>query len=156
MQGFTAGITTNYDCTYHIYFIIDGHGIIRYRGAFDDVTIRATLDTAISQLSISAVGEVPAAGHRLQANYPNPFNPRTVIPFDLAPGDGDVNVRLEILDLRGRVVATVLDGLRSRGRRHTATWDGTDRAGRRLPSGVYLARLRVDGFSQARSITIVK
>jgi len=156
MQGYAAGVTTDYDCTFDIYFVIDSDGIIRYRGDFDDVLIRAALDTAIAALGVSATDDVPAAGHLLQANYPNPFNPRTVIPFELAPGAGEAAVRLEILDLRGAVVATLLAGPRSRGQRHTAMWDGTDQTGRRLASGVYLARLRVDGISRSRPLTLLK
>ena len=113
-------------------------------------------DTAIGEMSVSAVGDVPSAGHRLQANYPNPFNPRTVIPFDLAPGNGDASVRLEILDLRGRVVATVLNGPLPRGQRHTASWDGTDRRGQRVASGIYFYRMTAGDFIKTRKMLLIK
>ena len=90
------------------------------------------------------------------AAFPNPFNPRTSIPFELAADGGEVSVRLEILDLRGRVVRTVLNGTRPGGQSYLADWDGSDDAGRNLPSGVYLTRLVVDGVSTSRLITLMK
>jgi hypothetical protein len=156
MQGFAAGVTTDYDCTFHTYFVINGDGVIRYRGGYSEAAIRNAIDGGLQNLGVSSAGNVPAAGHRLLANHPNPFNPRTTIPFELAPGAGAAEVRLDILDLRGRLVATVGAGRFRRGERHRATWAGRDGAGRDLPSGVYLARLRVDGVLLTRSITLLK
>lgn len=156
MQGFAAGITTDYDCGFHTYFVINGNGVIRYRGLFNDAAIRNAIDGGIQNLGVSAVGDVPAAGDRLLANYPNPFNPRTTIPFELAAGSGDAGVKLDILDLRGRLVATLIDGRLPRGRRHQVAWSGLDNAGRALPSGVYLTRLRADGTESSRAITLLK
>lgn len=68
---------------------------------------------------------------------PNPFNPRTVIAYDVAVAG---TVSLQIVDLRGRLVATLVDQPLEAGR-HRVEWDGRDPAGRALPSGVYIARL---------------
>jgi len=69
--------------------------------------------------------------------YPNPFNPRTRVAIDLPAG---ASGRLEIVDLRGRVVAAPWHGTAGEGP-VLVDWDGTDRAGRPLPSGVYGFRL---------------
>ena len=156
MMGTASGIRTGYDCTYDIYFVIGGDGVITFRGLYDDTAVRNAIDAALAALDLSTAGDVPTAGHTLEAAFPNPFNPRTSIPFELAEGSGDVTVRLEILDLRGRLVRTVLAGTRAPGRRYVADWDGNNDAGRKMSSGVYLTRLTVDGLSLSRAITLIK
>ena len=79
---------------------------------------------------------LPAAVELLPG-YPNPFNPRTTLTFRL-PADG--YARLEILDARGRRVATVWDGAATAGVTRVV-WDGADAQGRAVPSGVYFGRL---------------
>jgi predicted GH43/DUF377 family glycosyl hydrolase len=78
---------------------------------------------------------------RLLANVPNPFNPRTTIRFELPVAS---TVRLDIYDAAGALVRTLLDGARGPGQ-HALEWDGTDRSGRGAASGIYFARLGVDG-----------
>ena len=156
MRGNAAGILRDYNCPYHYYFVIDGQGIVRWRGLYNDQTVRATIDAALAELGMSAVGDVPDVGARLLEAYPNPFNPLVRIPYELNGEGGDASVRLEILDLRGRVVQTLVTERQARGRRYEATWPGTDSAGQNLASGVYLARLTVDGHSQATNLTLVR
>jgi hypothetical protein len=69
--------------------------------------------------------------------YPNPFNPRTRVELSWpAGGQG----RLEVLDLRGRLVAELWRGTVTTAPA-TVDWDGTDHRGRPSPSGVYTFRL---------------
>jgi hypothetical protein len=75
--------------------------------------------------------------YELAQNYPNPFNLETRIQFNL-PEDGQVAI--EIYDMLGRKIKTVVDEFRSEGI-HTVTWDATDRYGRVVSSGVYFYRL---------------
>lgn len=72
---------------------------------------------------------------------PNPFNPQTMLRFDL-PASGPVHLR--IFDLRGRQVATLIDEEVPAGR-HEVIWNGRDASGRGVPSGVYLSRLEAGG-----------
>ncbi len=74
----------------------------------------------------------------LLQNYPNPFNPQTTIRFAL-PGTAEVS--LEVFDLRGRKVRTLLKQPRVAVGEHAAVWDGRDDAGRPVASGIYLSRL---------------
>ncbi len=81
------------------------------------------------------------------ANYPNPFNPVTVIAYRLLePG----RVRLAIYDVLGRQVAVLVNGHAHPGR-HTATFDGAG-----LASGIYLVRLEADGTTRTLRITLMK
>ncbi len=89
---------------------------------------------------------------RLLANHPNPFNPRTTIRFDLAR---DTTVHLLIYDVRGRRIATLLDGPQPAGA-HSAIWNGVDSTGRQVASGVYFYRFQADGVDQTRSMTLVR
>ena len=73
----------------------------------------------------------------LRANSPNPFGPSTTVAFS-TPQAGPV--RLAVYDISGRLVRTLLDGSVEAGPR-TASWDGTDRHGCRVGSGVYFCRL---------------
>jgi hypothetical protein len=87
----------------------------------------------------------PGAGHLL-APYPNPFNPSTRLRYELSAGG---RVVLDILDAQGRALRSLLDEELSAGPGFVA-WDGRDSQGNRLPSGVYFARLRVDGRDLGR------
>jgi len=95
-------------------------------------------------------GDAPAR-FALRAATPNPFNPRTTISFDVPASGGDV--RLELYDARGRLVRRLVAGHREAGRQE-AVWNGRDDAGRRLPSGVYFARLRAVGCDAVVKVTL--
>jgi hypothetical protein len=86
-------------------------------------------------------GAKPPARDLLAPNVPNPFNPRTTLRFELTVG---ATIELAVFDVSGRRIATLASGHHAAGR-HEAVWQGRDDAGRSVPSGVYLARLRVVG-----------
>ena len=89
----------------------------------------------------------------LSSNYPNPFNPRTVIEYRVAATG---TVRLAIHDLQGRLVRTLANEVRSPGR-HEVVWDGCDSRGQAVSAGVYLCRLEgVNGVEDSRKLVLVK
>jgi len=79
--------------------------------------------------------------------FPNPFNPRTLINFQL-PNPGPA--RIEVFDSRGRNVGTAWQGWYS-GDPQSVPWEGRDDSGRALPSGVYLFRMEGSGGIQKLS-----
>jgi hypothetical protein len=85
-------------------------------------------------------------------NTPNPFNPRTTLHFTLSPAGRAV---LEIFDAGGRLVTRLVDADLEAGP-HAVAWNGRDAAGRPVASGNYFYRLRTDGFSEMRSMTLVR
>jgi hypothetical protein len=91
-------------------------------------------------------GAVPSVA-TLDQNYPNPFNPATTIAFSLP---AESRVRLQVFDVRGRMVSDVLNEVRAAGR-HEVMFDGT-----RLPSGLYFYRIDAGDFQQVRQMTLVK
>ena len=97
-------------------------------------------------------GELPVR-YALGGNYPNPFNPVTRIAFDV-PSPGAV-VELRIYDVSGRLVRTLVDGEVPPGR-HSAEWDGTDRSGAAVASGVYFYRFDAPGFGDSGRMVLLK
>ena len=93
----------------------------------------------------------------LLPNYPNPFNPETWIPYQLAnPSD----VQITIYDTRGTVVRHLDLGHQQEGyytsRSRAAYWDGRNDVGERVASGVYFYQLQADNLSLLRKMVILK
>jgi hypothetical protein len=98
-------------------------------------------------------GGTPFGKIALEQNTPNPFNPVTALSFTV-PG-GARAARLDIYSVSGRLVATLHDGPLGPGR-HTVSWDGRDKSGSGLASGIYFARLSADGQEAFRRMTLLK
>jgi len=90
--------------------------------------------------------------NRLEQNVPNPFNPTTLITYEVA---GDALVRLVVFDVSGRRVRTLVNRAQAPGR-YDAVWDGRDEGGRAVSSGVYFYRLESSGFTQTRRMVLLK
>ena len=105
--------------------------------------------------TVTAVGDdanSPPQATILAAIYPNPFNPRTTIAYELAEA---ATVKLAIYDLRGMQVRVLEAGNRPSGR-HQATWDGQDNEGHVVPTGTYFCRLATSQGSQTRKLTLAR
>lgn len=106
----------------------------------------------VTGVDASARAPEVAPAH-LRQNYPNPFNPRTTIRYSLPRAE---RVALRVFDVRGRLVATLRDGVEPAGE-SVIEWDGRDRQGRGIPSGVYLYRLTTgSGETVSRRMVVVK
>ncbi len=94
---------------------------------------------------------------QLLANYPNPFNPETWIPYQLAT---DTDVRITIYNAQGVVVRTLQLGQQSAGyytdRDRAAYWDGRNASGEQVASGIYFYQLETDDLSSLRKMVILK
>lgn len=101
---------------------------------------------------VSQTTDVPAAAVLDAAAYPTPFNPRTTVAFT-APAAGRAGVTVH--DPRGRRVRTLLDAAVPAGRRELA-WDGRDDAGRPVPGGLYLVRVRQGDAAQVLRVALVR
>jgi hypothetical protein len=87
----------------------------------------------------------------LGQNYPNPFNSETKIPFSLPQGISDASI--EIFDLLGKKVANIpLKGMRE----GYLVWDGRDKTGAELASGIYFLRLQAGMESQICKMIMLK
>jgi hypothetical protein len=88
----------------------------------------------------------------LYQNHPNPFNPSTMIRFDLPR---DTHVTLDIYSVSGELVATLADGMMEAGH-WELVWTGTGRDGGPVTSGVYFYRLVTDGFTRTRKMVLLR
>ncbi|MBN1892846.1 choice-of-anchor D domain-containing protein [bacterium] len=88
----------------------------------------------------------------IEQNYPNPFNPSTAIAYQVGR---KARVLLDVFDVLGRKVRTLLDGEQVTGR-YVAHWDGNNDRGIPVPAGVYICRIRAEGFSAARKMILVR
>jgi len=95
----------------------------------------------------------PARRGLALTGYPNPFNPRVDLRFNVpqrAPAD------VAVFDLSGRLVKTLLSGRQLDAGPHVLTWLGDGDDGRSLPSGTYLARVRVGERVGMRKLSLVR
>lgn len=108
--------------------------------------IRSEPDTdAPENLGVKAFG--------LEQNTPNPFNPVTTIRYSVPTGGG--HVTLEVTDVAGRLVRTLVDGFRGEGD-HGAAWNGRDEEGREVASGIYFYRLTAPSTEITRKMLLLK
>jgi hypothetical protein len=88
----------------------------------------------------------------LRANYPNPFNPTTNIQFDIAV---EGHVQIEVYNIRGQRVTTLVNehlGIGS----HSVVWDGTNRIGRNVSSGLYFYKMTTGEYTETRKMLLMK
>ena len=94
---------------------------------------------------------------RLLPNYPNPFNPETWIPYQLADA---ADVSMGIYDVGGRLVRTIPIGFKPVGyyltRERAAYWDGRNEIGESVSSGIYFIQFLSGDFAATRRIVVVK
>lgn len=88
----------------------------------------------------------------LAQNYPNPFNPSTIISFDIA---ADAFVKLKVYNIIGQEVAQLVNENKTAGK-YQINWNGTDNAGNKVTSGVYLYSLKANDFTATRKMILTK
>jgi len=98
-----------------------------------------------------STGELPLT-FSLSQNYPNPFNPSTVIEFTV-PRRSQVEV--SVYNLLGQSVVTLVDQPMSQGTYRTV-WDGRNKSGDHVASGVYFYRLEAEHFVEVKKMVLLK
>jgi hypothetical protein len=139
--------------------VLDVAGVIRFSGAapFRRLQPRNWNEPPTGDIHVvskSTVSDVPPGGWRteLSQNSPNPFNPQTTISYTIgAAGPATI----EVFDLRGRLVRTLLSGHADTGR-DTVIWDGRDNQGVRVNSGIYFYRLLSVDAVETRKMVVLK
>jgi M6 family metalloprotease-like protein len=91
--------------------------------------------------------------NRLLGNFPNPFNPVTTIQFEI--GNGNSHVMVEIYNIRGQRVRTLVNGMYSAGK-HSVMWNGTDDHSRAMSSGIYFYRLKINDYTETKKMLLLK
>lgn len=132
--------------------VIGPDGLLKYKGnSFvngDFEAVKQEIQTQLGMISTSSetVDEFPSSV-KLDQNYPNPFNPSTSISFELdKPGE----VRLQVFNLLGKEIATLVNETRPAGRQ-VAIWDANS-----APSGMYIYRLTAGDQVLTRRMMLIK
>jgi len=89
---------------------------------------------------------------KLYGNYPNPFNPSTVLRFSLACED---RVVIDIYSIKGQLVRSLVNGVYGAGV-HNVVWNGRDELGRSVSSGIYFYRIRTSEYTGVRKMLLLK
>lgn len=142
----------------------------RYKGATDHILnnwwyymldYEAAVDSGNAQGGYVNLpsGEKPPVAEQflLEQNYPNPFNPETHLRFRISgfPKGAGGLVELKIFDLLGREVKTLLNRQLPAGC-YTVRWDGTNRTGQPVASGIYFYRLVIGDHILVRKMVLIR
>jgi len=133
-----------------------------YRGAFDPAKPReeqwdygwTTYDPQNADYTngVTGIEEVPLRdapqGYSLFQNFPNPFNPSTVIRYALPTTS---RVTLRVYNVLGQAIATLVNGVVEETGIHEVTFEANN-----LPSGVYFYQLQTNGFTQVRKMMLAR
>lgn len=146
-QNGTSGLLDDYilsmfiDCNGYKWIGTENGGFTQFMG---DPSVPVSVED-------EALSRQPSA-FNLQQNYPNPFNPSTMIKYQLAMNS---DVDLSIYTVTGQLVRTLVRGQKAKGD-HSVVWDAMDEAGKRVPSGVYVYRLKAGEFEFSRKLVVIK
>ncbi|MBN2103814.1 T9SS type A sorting domain-containing protein [bacterium] len=121
----------------------------KYTYRLSDVSTKGGI-TVYSPLSIT-MDNLPEATEMKKA-YPNPFNPKTFISYQLSK---DTRVEISVFDLLGRRLRTLHDGPQFAGS-YQVYWSGTNENGINVPSGAYIIRMQTDRITQVQKVLFMK
>lgn len=112
---------------------------------------------SIFEVEVIAEVGVPRGGDPaalfVRPAYPNPFRTETSFAYELPRSS---SVRLQLFDLRGRLVITLEDRADAPAGRHVATWSGKDSGGRAVAPGLYVCRLTTDQAQATQRVMVVR
>ncbi len=134
-------------CQYTFYSSIGGSPLADSRDSIQVASGNCS-STSMAGLAGSedgALAETPSQ-YALRANYPNPFNPTTMITFDLPEAS---TVNLTVFNMLGQQVATLVNGVVAAGE-HSVEWNAASSSSMALPSGVYLYRIQASSLTSGR------
>ncbi len=137
-----------------------GTGVLAF---LDMVEVRANVDLEIllddgQVLTYKVARKQLPLRSALLPNYPNPFNPRTVIPFAVAStegADGVTPVSIEVFNVLGQKMRTLVSADLMPGY-HKVSWDGRNDGGLEVASGIYIYRLCAGDYQQSRRLLLVR
>ncbi len=139
-----------------------GQGMEPYMGPWDELVYPPmhplaghSIDLAFALTMDYGTGvpdEIPTS-YDLRQNAPNPFNPKTTIRYEVPAGGGHVTI--EIYDVAGRLVTTLVDGFEPEGEQ-SVVWDGKDTDGKQMATGVYFYRMNAEDIESSKKMLLLK
>lgn len=144
----TGGTVTGYSSLVYVIDLATATVI----DSFDGPGTNANVIAVQAQMHGSVSTAPPPAATLALRAFPNPFNPQVTIELKVQSA---TTATLAIHDLGGRRLQTLMTGELEAGLR-TFRWDGRDRAGQQLPSGIYLVRLQTSGGSAVQKLVLTR
>ena len=126
-------------------YLADAEGKARSQGS--------TLITDVKQNSVSEI--IPSEYKITASNYPNPFNPETLIQFDIPPKYSGELIKLNIYDVQGKQIRSLVNEKLQSGN-YIIKWEGRNDFGNQVSSGVYFYQISVNGQSVAGKMNLIK
>ena len=118
---------------------------------------RSSAEEIVLNVLISILPKRLPTQTQLLANYPNPFNPETWIPFELSQ---DSQVAISIYDVQGQLIRQLELGVVTAGRYiradQAAYWDGKTATGEAVASGTYFYHLQAGDYIETKKMVILK
>ena len=114
----------------------------------DTISVRMNVSNSAS---IRDPKTLPSA-FTLYPNYPNPFNPSTIIKYEL---NRETYIDLRVLNIKGESVKVIAKENQYAGT-HTYIWDGTNYADKEVPSGAYFLTISADGYTNTNKMLLIK
>ena len=144
----TFDLTSYEDERIQIRFHFASDGLVTEEGWYvDDISITSSLP----QTAVPHDEEIPRT-FALRQNVPNPFNPVTVIQYQLP---SDAHVTIDVFNIAGKLVATLVNEEQDAGTK-AVTWDGTNGAGEKVASGIYMYRMQAGDHSSRKMMVLLK
>ena len=125
----------------------NSEGLLEFAKIIENILLKTALAVEGSSLDTPAVIEI-------FRNYPNPFNPSTTIKFAIYE-DESFHVKLNVYDLRGALVRTLVNQVINPGI-HSIVWDGIDKTGNKVSSGVYIYWIQAGRFSKTNRMLLIR
>ena len=139
------------DLEYDFYSLVNGE--------YYDAGVKAIYDDGESELveinfpyTGTGVGNILPLITELTGNYPNPFNPTTMIKFGLHE---DQNVTLNVYNVKGEKVRTLVQGELEAGY-HDVLWNGKDNSAKTVSSGVYFYKMKAGKYTSVKRMILMK
>ena len=134
--------------------------LLQFRGSLDESDMGRLLASvelldAMGVIVRPSTGMVLPSASVLHPNFPNPFNPSTTIPFEVA-GTAAASVRLEIFDALGQNIRVLVNESQLHPGSYRAVWDARDDGGLVVATGMYFARLSTEGIQATRRLVLVR
>jgi hypothetical protein len=131
----------------------DGDGIPYLPQQVDNLPSIFAAEAVLSLVTgVEDNNTVTPASFNLAQNFPNPFNPSTIISFDIP---ADAFVKLKVYNILGQEVAQLVNETKNAGK-YQVNWNGTDNAGNKVTSGVYIYNLKANDFTSTRKMILTK
>ena len=160
-SGFEALIDddmTNMEADILMSSLFEGQELNYVRGIFNfsygtyKIQIRDSEDLGAT-MGINDDVQVNPYEYALHNNFPNPFNPETQIRFSIGSTE---SVKLTIYDMMGRQVRSLISGESFSAGFHVANWNGLNNSGKKVPSGMYIYRIKAGNFIADKKMLLVK